>query len=58
MTYPYRRYARQVGITGSLKELRHYSAIQLLAGGTGLNTVAGLDDEIALPWLAEFAAVR
>jgi hypothetical protein len=30
-----------VGITSSLKELRHYSATQLLAAGTDLNTVAG-----------------
>jgi len=28
-------------ITSSLKELRHYSATQLLAAGTDLNTVAG-----------------
>ena len=37
----HRRYARRVGITSSLKELRHYSATQLLAAGTDLNTVAG-----------------
>jgi hypothetical protein len=41
MTHRYRRYARRVGIAGSLKELRHYSATQLLAAGTDLNTVAG-----------------
>jgi len=41
MTHRYRRYARRVGITSSLKELRHYSATQLLAAGTDLNTVAG-----------------
>jgi integrase len=41
MTHRYRRYARRVGITSSLKELRHYSATQLLAVGTDLNTVAG-----------------
>ena len=35
MTHRYRRYARRVGITSSLKELRHYSATQLLAAGTG-----------------------
>jgi Phage integrase family len=40
MTHRYRRYARRVGITSSLKELRHYSATQL-AAGTDLNTVAG-----------------
>jgi hypothetical protein len=34
MTHRYRRYARRVGITSSLKELRHYSATQLLAAGT------------------------
>ncbi len=31
MTHRYRRYVRRVGITSSLKELRHYSATQLLA---------------------------
>jgi integrase len=41
MTHRYRRYARRVGITSSLKELRHYSATQVLAAGTDLNTVAG-----------------
>ena len=41
MTHQYRRYARRVGITSSLKELPHYSATQLLAAGTDLNTVAG-----------------
>ena len=41
MTHRYRRYARRVGIASSLKELRHYSATQLLAAGTDLNTVAG-----------------
>ena len=41
MTHRYRRYARRVGVTSSLKELRHYSATQLLAAGTDLNTVAG-----------------
>jgi integrase len=41
MTHRYGRYARRVGITSSLKELRHYSATQLLAAGTDLNTVAG-----------------
>jgi len=30
MTHRYRRYARRIGITSSLKELRHYSATQLL----------------------------
>jgi hypothetical protein len=32
---------RRVGITSSLKELRHYSATRLLEEGTDLNTVAG-----------------
>jgi len=41
MTHRYRRYARRVGIASSLKELRHYSATQLLEAGTDLNTVAG-----------------
>ena len=41
MTHRYRRYARRVGITSSLKGLRHYSATQLLAAGTDLNIVAG-----------------
>jgi integrase len=41
MTHRYRRYARRVGIASSLKELRHYSATELLAAGTDLNTVAG-----------------
>lgn len=41
MTHRYRRYAFEVGITSSLKELRHYSATQLLANGVDLDTVAG-----------------
>jgi integrase len=41
MTHRYRRYADKVGIRSSLKELRHYSATQLLAAGVDLNTVAG-----------------
>ncbi|MBV9094550.1 MAG: tyrosine-type recombinase/integrase [Streptosporangiaceae bacterium] len=41
MTHRYRRYTRRVGIASSLKELRHYSATQLLEAGTDLNTVAG-----------------
>ena len=41
MTHRYRRYADRVGISSSLKELRHYSATQLLASGVDLNTVAG-----------------
>ena len=41
MTHRYRRSADKVGIRSSLKELRHYSATQLLAAGVDLNTVAG-----------------
>jgi integrase len=41
MTHRYERYARRVGITSSLKELRHYSASQLLSNGVDLRTVAG-----------------
>jgi integrase len=42
MTHRYRRYADRVGIRSSLKELRHYSATQLLHAGVDLNTVAAL----------------
>src|ERR1035441_9977706 len=41
MPHRYRRYASRVGIASSLKELRHYSATQLLSNGVDLNTVAG-----------------
>ena len=41
MTHRYRRYAQRVGITSPLKELRHYSATQLLDAGVNLNIVAG-----------------
>ena len=41
MTHRYERYAARVGITSSLKELRHYSATQLLSNGVDLRTVAG-----------------
>jgi integrase len=41
MTHRYRRYARRVCIASSLKELRHYSATELLQAGVDLNTVAG-----------------
>jgi integrase len=58
MTHRYRRYARRVGITSSLKELRHYSATQLLAAGTDLNTVAGrlghAEGSITLKFYAQF----
>ncbi len=41
MTHRYERYAAAVGISSSLKELRHYSATQLLSNGVDLRTVAG-----------------
>src|SRR5260370_37764240 len=41
MTHRYQRYAPRLGITSSLKELRHYSATQLLSNGVDLRTVAG-----------------
>ncbi len=41
MTHRYERYAATVGITSSLKGLRHYSATQLLSHGVDLRTVAG-----------------
>jgi integrase len=41
MTHRYERYAGVVGITSPLKELRHYSATQLLSNGVDLRTVAG-----------------
>src|SRR5260370_23449724 len=41
MTHRYRRYADRVGIRSSLKELRHYSATQLLHARLDLNTVSG-----------------
>lgn len=41
MTHRYERYAASTGITSSLKELRHYSATQLLSNGVDLRTVSG-----------------
>ena len=41
MTHRYERYAAVVGIESPLKELRHYSATQLLTNGVDLSTVAG-----------------
>jgi hypothetical protein len=59
MTHRYRRYSRRVGITSSLKELRQYSATQLLAAGTDLNTVAGrlghAEGSTTLKFYAQFA---
>ena len=40
MTHRYRRFADRVGIRSSLKEIRHYSATQLLHAGVDLNTVS------------------
>jgi hypothetical protein len=58
MTHRYRRYARRVDITSSLKELRHYSATQLLSNGIDLNTVAGrlghAEGSITLKFYAQF----
>ncbi|WP_181871514.1 tyrosine-type recombinase/integrase [Sphaerisporangium album] len=41
ITHKYERYARATGIRSSLKELRHYSATQLLSNGIDLRTAAG-----------------
>jgi integrase len=41
MTHKYERHASAVGISSSLKELRHYSATQLLTNGVDLRTAAG-----------------
>jgi integrase len=60
MTHRYRRYARRVGITSSLKELRHYSATELLHAGVDLNTVAGrlghAEGSTTLKFYAQFTA--
>ena len=59
MTHRYRRYADRVGIRSSLKELRHYSATQLLSNGVDLNTVAGrlghAEGSTTLRFYAQFA---
>ena len=41
MTHRYERCAARAGISSSLKELRHYSATQLLSNSVNLRTVAG-----------------
>jgi integrase len=60
MTHRYRRYARRIGITSSLKELRHYSATELLHAGVDLNTVAGrlghAEGSTTLKFYAQFTA--
>jgi integrase len=59
MTHRYGRYAVRVGISSSLKELRHYSATQLLSNGVDLRTVAGrlghAEGSTTLRFYAQFA---
>lgn len=59
MTHRYERYAAKVGVTSSLKELRHYSATQLLSNGVDLRTVAGrlghAEGSTTLRFYAQFA---
>jgi integrase len=59
MTHRYDRYAAVVGIKSSLKELRHYSATQLLSNGVDLRTVAGRlghsEGSTTLRFYAQFA---
>jgi hypothetical protein len=58
MTHRYERYAAAIRITSSLKELRHYSATQLLSSDVDLRTMAGrlghTEGSTTLPFYAQF----